>query len=151
MKLSKKNEEYKLINTELGDISGKNNEQYEVYDNRKSSIVYYKIKKSRFNIKDIPFVIYPTIITLLLFIIGVIIYLIVLSKYEITYIYTENAYEKPKYSNHSYSSILFENDLKVVLVQVDPDDEAGAAISFDYGQLDNQFKPGYLELALLED
>ena len=61
MELSKKNEEYKLINTELGDISGKNNDQYEVYDNRKSSIIYYKIKKSRFNIKDIPFVIYPMI------------------------------------------------------------------------------------------
>jgi secreted Zn-dependent insulinase-like peptidase len=70
-------------------------------------------------------------------IICLIIYLIFLSKYEITYTYVENAYIKPKYSSHNYSSITFENGLKLILVQIDPGEEAGGAITFDYGYLDN--------------
>ena len=122
---------------------------YIVQDYRKNSILYTKSKIRQIKFKDIPYIIYPTLLTVLIVIISVIIYLIVLSKYEITYIYTENAYEKPKYSSHNYSSILFENGLKLVLVQVDPDDRAGGVISFDYGYLDNKFEPGYLELAFL--
>ena len=135
-------DEIRLMNSE------KYNE-YIVQDYRKNSILYTQIKKREFKFKDIPYIIYPTILTFLLVIICVIAYLIVLSKYEITYIYTEDAYEKPKYSAHNYSSMLFENGLKLVLVQVDPDDRAGGVISFDYGYLDNKFEPGYLELAFL--
>ena len=39
--------------------------------------------------------------------------------------------------------------MKVILVQVDRDDKAGGAISFDYGYLDNKYNPGYIKLALL--
>ena len=137
------------IDVNMGLISSEKGDSYIVRDFRKNSIIYTKIKKRQIKLKDIPYIIYTTLLAVLLVIICVIIYLIVLSKYEITYIYTENAYEKPKYSNHNYSSILFENGLKLVLVQVDSDDKAGGAISFDFGYLDNKFEPGYLELAFL--
>ena len=100
-----------------------------------------KIKTKR---RKIPFIIFPMLLILLITIISGIIYLIISSKYEITYNVLENAYTKPKYSNHNYTSITFENGLKLVLVQVDTNDSAGGAISFDYGYLDNKYNPGYI-------
>ena len=147
MELCKIDEKYGLVNSEQESFSENVSNKYTINDIRENSIIYTKIKKSQFKFKDIPFIVYPAIISLLLFIIGILMYLLFLSKYEITYIYEEDAYEKPKYSKHKYSSITFENGLKIVLVQVDEDDKAGAAISFDYGYLDNRFEPGYLELA----
>ena len=89
------------------------------------------------------------ILIFLITIICGIIYLIISSKYEITYTVVENAYIKPKYSTHNYTSITFENGLKLVLVQVNSNDRAGGAISFDYGYLDNKYNPGYIKLAFL--
>ena len=57
----------------------------------------------------------------------------------------ENPYTKPKYSSHNYTSITFENGLKLVLVQINTEDDAGGVISFDYGYLDNKYKPGYIK------
>ena len=81
--------------------------------------------------------------------ITIIIYLVFIFKYKVTYIYEENAYTASKYSSHKYSSIQFENGLKVVLVQVDSDDYAGGSISFDYGYLDNKYAPGHINYALV--
>ena len=92
---------------------------------------------------------YISLSIILLFIILIITYLIYLSLYKIDYTYEEEPYVKPKYSSHKYSSLTFENGLKVILVQVDRDDKAGGAISFDYGYLDNRYNPGYISLALL--
>ena len=89
------------------------------------------------------------LIIFVILIICIIIYLSFLSKYEVKYTYLENAYTKPKYSSHNYSSITFENGLKLILVQIDPGEEAGGAISFDYGYLDNKYDPGYIKLAFL--
>ena len=89
------------------------------------------------------------ILILLITIISGIIFLIISSKYEVKYNIVENAYTKPKYSNHNYTSITFENGLKLVLVQIDTNDSAGGAISFDYGYLDNKYDPGYIKLAFL--
>ena len=80
------------------------------------------IKKS-IKCQDIPFIIYPIIITIILVIINIIIFFIFKSKYEITYIYEENPYNKPKYSTHNYSSITFKNGLKLVLVQIEGGDK----------------------------
>mgnify|MGYP002626282752 CR=1 FL=1 len=146
MNISDIEDKAKLIDSyDDDDIQNNGNTGYRFNSLKDNSIVLIEKKKCKNIFKNIP--IYVTVLTLLLLITSVIIYFIFLSKYEITYIYEENAYEKPKYSKHKYSSITFENGLKVVLVQVDQDDKAGAAISFDYGYLDNRFEPGYLELA----
>ena len=92
---------------------------------------------------------YISLLIILLFIIIIITYLIFLSIYKVEYTYKENAYTKPKYSNHKYSSLTFENGLKIILVQVDSGDKAGGVISFDYGYLDNKYNPGYIKLAIL--
>ena len=114
-------------------------------NNLENAIIFKKQRKC----KDIPFIVYPIIIMILLVITSIIIFFVFKSKYEITYIYEENPYNKPKYSNHSYSSITFQNGLKLVLVQVESDDEEGAAITFDYGYLDNKYEPGIIRLAFL--
>lgn len=101
------------------------------------------------NILSRKYFLFPLFTAFAIFFVLFIIYLIGISKYEVTYKYTEQAYIKPKYSSHNYSTLTFNNGLKVVLTQVDPDDEAGCVISFDYGYLSTQFEPGYLKLAFL--
>ena len=113
-------------------------------DKSQSNIVKKTIK-----CKDIPIIIYPLIVSVLLFIVSLITLFVIRAKYEITYKYEDNAYIKPKYSSHKYSSITFKNGLKLVLVQVSSDEEAGGAISYDYGYLNNTFDPGLLKLAFL--
>ena len=116
------------------------------YKNNIENVIIIKKQKK---CKDIPFIIYPIIITFLLTIISIILLIAFSSKYEITYIYKENPYNKPKYSKHNYTSITFNNGLKLILVQVDSDDEEGASITFDYGYLDNKYEPGIIRLAFL--
>ena len=89
------------------------------------------------------------ILTIFLFIVTLIIYLIVISTYNENYTIENNIYLKPKISGHNYSSILFDNGMKIILTQVHFNDTSGGAISFDSGYLDNKYKPGYLHLALL--
>ena len=135
------------VNSEEENFIDQFNDKYRAKSPQENSIIF--IHKRRRKLTDIPFILYIVLFTFLAFIISLIIYSIMKSKYKITYTYEENAYTKPKYSSHNYSSITFENDLKLVLVQVDSDDKAGAAISFDYGYLDNKFNPGYYELAFI--
>ena len=97
----------------------------------------------------IPFILFILILTSLAFLMVLITFVVYIFKYEETYDYEENAYAKPKYAFHEYSTITFDNGLKIVLCQVHPDDRAGGVISFDYGYLDTNFKPGYLKLAFL--
>ena len=135
------NERYIVINSDEDSIISKNTNK----NNIENVIITKKSRKC----KNIPFLIYPILIVILLVIISLIIYIIFNSKYKITYIYDDNPYDKPTYSTHNYSSITFLNGLKVVLVQVDSDDEEGASIVFDYGYLDNKYEPGYIRLAFL--
>ena len=107
------------------------------------------IAKKSTKLKDIPFIIYPLILSGFFLIISIIALLIIFSKYEKNYIKEENAYIKPKYSSHNYTSLIFNNGLKLVLVQVNKDDNEGGSISFDYGYLDNKYEPGHLKLAFL--
>ena len=130
--INSENEEITINNTSI------DNEKY------KSIIVKKSLK-----FKDMPFIIYPLILSGLLLIISIIVLLIIFSKYEIKYVYEKDAYIKPKYGSHNYSSVTFNNGLKLVLTQVDLDDKAGGSISFDYGYLDNKFAPGHFKLAFL--
>ena len=125
----------------------KDDEKYRVKSLFENPIIFTHERRRK--LTDIPFIIYIVLFTFILFIISLIIYSVFKSKKVITYTYEEDAYTKPKYSLHKYSSITFENGLKVVLVQVESDVKAGAAISFDYGYLDNKFEPGYYELAFV--
>ena len=136
--------EIHLKNAEQQDFNGKYKDEYTI----KTILIQNSttITKKR-KLDNIPYIIYQTILVFLIFLISLIIYLILLSKYNIKYIYEDNAYNKPKYSSHNYSSITFNNGLKVVLIQVDPDDEAGGVISFDFEYLENKYSPGYIELA----
>ncbi len=115
----------------------------------KNNIENAIITKKRIKCKDIPFIIYPIIITILIVLICIIILISFSSKYEITYIYEDNPYNRPKYSRHNYSSITFKNGLKLILAQVDTGEEEGASIAFDYGYLDNKYEPGIIKLAFL--
>ena len=100
-------------------------------------------------ISSIPYLWFVLILTIFLFIVTLIIYLIVISTYNENYTIENNIYLKPKISGHNYSSILFDNGMKIILTQVHFNDTSGGAISFDSGYLDNKYKPGYLHLALL--
>ena len=135
------NKEDLVINSDENSIISKNTNK----NNIENVIITKKSRKC----KDIPYLLYPIIIVILLVIISLIIFIVFSSKYEIAYIYEEDAYNKPVYSEHKYSSITFKNGLKVVLVQVDSDDKAGASITFDYGYLDNKYEPGSIKLAFL--
>ena len=108
-------------------------------------IITKKLRKC----KDIPYLVYLIIIGILTVIISIIIYIVFNSKYGITYVFEEEAYDKSQYSDHNYSSITFTNGLKLVLVKLDSLDEAGASITFDYGYLDNKYEPGSIKLAFL--
>ena len=114
--------------------------------NNTENVIIIKISKK---CKDIPIIIYPVIITILLVIISIIILLAFKSKYEVTYIFEKDTYDKPKYSAHNYSSITFKNGLKLILVQTEGKEQAGASITFDYGYLDNKYDLGIIKLAFL--
>ena len=106
-----KDEKDLIINPDENSIISKNTNK----NNIENVIITKKSRKC----KDIPFLIYPIIVAILLVITSIIIFIVFSSKYKIAYIYEENAYNTPKCSAHKYSSITFTNGLKVVLVQVD--------------------------------
>ena len=112
-----------------------------------SQLSLLKVKKKKLKIPD--FINIISIITFLIFISILIMYLINISRYKTTYKIEEDAYLKPKYSSHNYTTITFENGLKLVLIKVDPDDQAGGVISFDTGYQDTRFEPGFLRLAFI--
>ena len=87
-------------------------------------------------ISSIPYLWFVLILTIFLFIVTLIIYLIVISTYNENYTIENNIYLKPKISGHNYSSILFDNGMKIILTQVHFNDTSGGAISFDSGYLD---------------
>ena len=130
---------------------------YNLYENEEDNYIYNNINKTN-NIDlekkikhkfQIPYVIALVIFVSLITIASVIAYLIVISNYIPNYKYEENVYLKPKISGHNYSSLTFDNGIKIILTQVDFNDTAGGAISFDKGYLNNNYKPGYLNLAVL--
>ena len=131
-----------IINSDNEEITTNN---IRIVDEQSNNMIAKKSTK----LKDIPFIIYPLILSGFFLIISIIALLIIFSKYEKNYIKEENAYIKPKYSSHNYTSLIFNNGLKLVLVQVNKDDNEGGSISFDYGYLDNKYEPGHLKLAFL--
>ena len=142
MENSNFNENDLIINSENEEITANN----DIIDNEQNKSI---IVKKSIKWKDIPFIIYPLILSGILLIISLIALLIIFSKYEKNFIYEENAYIKPKYSSHKYSTLTFNNGLKLLLIQVNQGDPAGGSISFDYGYLDNKYEPGFLKLAFL--
>ena len=107
------------------------------------------IKEEIRNKTKLPYICYVFFFEIFLFIITLVAYLIVISTYKENYTLNDNIYLKPKISEHNYSSITFDNNIKIILTQVNYNDTAGGAISFDKGYLDNEYKPGFLNLALL--
>ena len=138
-----KEDENLIVNEEKDNIIKNINDKNNL--NAENAII---LKKS-IKLKDIPYIIYPAFLSILFLIIYLIIFLAFSSKYKVTYIHEENAYDKPKNASNNYTTLKFENGLKLVLVQVDSEDDAGGAISFDYGYLDNKYDPGYIKLAFL--
>ena len=97
---------------------------------------------------QLPYLIYVMIFTLILLIIALIVYIHVISTYKENYKYEDDdIYLKPSISHHNYSRLIFDNGLEVVLTQVDLEDKAGGAISFEKGYLNQEYNPGYLKLA----
>ena len=95
---------FKGINSETESIDSKDINKSEVYIIREKSL----ISKIKLKFMNIPYIIFPAIITFLVFLIYLFLYIAFISKYKISYNYEENAYIKPKYSTHEYSSITFE-------------------------------------------
>ena len=134
-------------------IINSSNEKYEVEDIITKEEEYEDImipyNKSKVK-QDIPFLIYILIFSFIISIAGAIIYIIITNIYIENYIYNDNnVYEKPMVSEHNYSSLTFSNGLEIVLTQVNYDDSAGGAISFNKGYLDSKYPPGFLKLAFL--
>ena len=106
----------------------------------------FYLKKSK---KNLPFIIYVLILSGVIFLATIITLIIVYIKYKIYYTVDNDIYLKPSITDHNYTRITFDNQLEIVLVQVDFDDKAGGAITFDTGYLDPKFDPGFLNVAFL--
>ena len=132
------NNNLKDINLDIHSYRALNNE-YEEYERLK--LITSKKKFS------LPFIVYILIFTLLLFIASIISLIVVLNNKQIYYKYDEDIYLKPDISEHNYSKLTFDNELEIVLVQVQTNDSAGGAISFERGYLDKKYEPGLLSLA----
>ena len=111
-----------------------------------NNILLERISKKKFKF---PFIVYLVIFTLIILIILLIVLIIVSIKYKEHYKYFEDIYTKPQISDHNYSRLLFDNNLEIILTQVNFNDTAGGALSFEKGYLDLKFEPGFLKLALL--
>ena len=99
------------------------------------------------NKKQLPFIVYIFLFTLILFIGAIISLLIISSKYNPNYTnYAQDIFLKQNISNHNYSKLVFNNKLEIVLIQVHFNDSSGGAISFEKGYLDLEYDPGYLKL-----
>ena len=110
---------------------------------KKSKNKSTKIKVSYICVLDI-----SVIITAILTAIA---YVIVRAKYEKNYEIREEPYLKPEILDHKYLKLTFKNKIIFVIGQIHFNDSAGGAIAFDKGYLNNlnkEYKPGYLNLAL---
>lgn len=136
--------------------TGEESDQSDIYQyyninnilNNSNSNITLKSKNSSKKRKIIPYIIFLVILVAIITIAMAIVYVIVIIKYKENYtVEEENVYLRPKTLEHSYSSMNFQNGIKVVLGQVHYNDTAGGAIAFDKGYLNNEYKPGYLNLA----
>ena len=139
------------LKKENGNYQVKDINEYNINTPDQNSLLPLKKEKNcKYNkLLNIPFSLYILILIILLCIITFLTYISYIFVFEVKYIYEEKAYIKPKYSSQEYSTVTFDNGLKLVLVQTNSDDKAGGVISFDYGYLDTNFEPGYLRLAFL--
>ena len=128
-------------------INDNEEETFNIENNNISSSIYnsYNSKKKCY----IPFIIYILIFTFILFIISIILLIWTYNNKEIYYTFDKDIYIKPNISEHNYSKIHFNNNLEIVITQVNINDTAGGAISFERGYLDKKYEPGFLSLAFL--
>ena len=82
-----------------------------------------------------------------------ILYIIINYKYIVNYKVKDyeggdDIYLKPKALEHDYLKIIFDNGMIIILGKVLVNDSTGGNIAFDKGYLNNEYKPGYLNLAL---
>ena len=127
--------------------SEENDNQLSINDfNEEKELPLFKEKKKKRI--ELPYLIYLLIFTIILSIVTLIVYFYVSSAYEPNYKYEDgDIYLKPNISHHNYSRLIFDNGLEVILTQVDLDDKAGGAISFEKGYLNQEYDPGHLKLA----
>ena len=120
-------------------------DRYEVEDKRLTQYNYLLNRKKK---KKLPPLFYILIFSILVFL-GFFIYFIVMSitKKE-NYSYELEGIDKPDLSEFKYSTLIFDNKLEVLLVQIGQNDTAGGSIIFDTGYLDPQYEYGDLEIAL---
>ena len=144
---------YKTLKKENDNYQIKDINEYNINSPDQNSLLQPKKVKEKnylFNkLVSIPFSLYILILIILLLIITFLTYISYVFIFEVKYNYEEKAYVKPKYSSQEYSTVTFDNGLKLVLVQTSSDDKAGGVISFDYGYLNTKFEPGYLRLAFI--
>ena len=144
---------YKSLKKKKDNYQVKDINEYNINSPDQNSLLQPKKVKEKnylFNkLVSIPFSLYILILIILLLIITFLTYISYVFIFEVKYNYEEKAYVKPKYSSQEYSTVTFDNGLKLVLVQTSSDDKAGGVISFDYGYLNTNFEPGYLRLAFL--
>ena len=120
-------------------------DRYEVEDKRLTQYNYLLNRKKK---KKLPPLFYILIFSILVFL-GFFIYFIVMSitKKE-NYSYELEGIDKPDLSEFKYSTLIFDNKLEVLLVQIGQNDTAGGSIIFDTGYLDSQYEYGDLKIAL---
>ena len=119
------------------------NESYEVNEDKFVSIT--KIRKEKNKIR-LPFIFYIFIFSSILFVGALITLLIIFLNKKPNYDIYNDPYIKPSISEHNYSKLIFHNGLEIVLTQVNYNDSAGGAISFEKGYLNQEYDPGYLKL-----
>ena len=131
------------VNSKEFDYNVAINESYEVNEVNHVSILKTNIKTKR----KLPFIVYILIFSSILFLGSLISLIVIYSKYVLDYdVYDGEIYIKPNISDHNYSKISFHNGLEIVLSQVNYNDSAGGAISFEKGYLNQEYDPGYLKL-----
>ena len=120
-------------------------DRYEVEDKRLTQYNYLLNRKKK---KKLPPLFFILIFSILVFL-GFFIYFIVMSitKKE-NYSYKLEGIDKPDLSEFKYTTLIFDNELEVLLVQIGQNDTAGGSIIFDTGYLDAQYEYGDLQIAL---
>ena len=138
-------------NTEKTDAINSSNEE----DNGGDYIINIndiKIEKKTNNsltrLKSIPYICYLDILVFTTTIVMTIAFIITKYKYIQNYEIDIEPYLKPKTLDHGYKRIRFKNGITMVVGQIHFNDTAGGGIAFDKGYLNNEYKPGYLNLAL---
>ena len=111
------------------------------------------VLKKRNCFLNIPYICLIDILVVIITIATTITYIIIKDKYIENYKVKDyegedDIYLKPKALEHDYLKIIFDNGMTIVLGKVHINDPAGGAIAFDKGYLNNEYEPGYLNLAL---